>query len=49
MHLNLDQLEKHEASFNCDRMILTHLGREMSNARGDVRFETADDGLRVKI
>lgn len=49
MHLNLDQLEKHEASFNCDRMILTHLGREMSNARGDVRFETADDGLRVKL
>jgi ribonuclease BN (tRNA processing enzyme) len=49
MHLSLDQLEKQEASFQCDRMILTHLGTDMSKARKDVRFETADDGLRVKI
>ena len=49
MHLSLDLLEKQAAAFNCDRMILTHLGSEMSKARGDVRFETADDGLRVKV
>lgn len=49
MHLSLDLLEKHETSFQCDRMILTHLGADMSNARNDVRFETADDGLRIKI
>ena len=49
MHLSLEQLEAKEASFNCDRMILTHLGSEMSKARGEVRFETADDGMRVEI
>ncbi|MCP5044923.1 MAG: MBL fold metallo-hydrolase [bacterium] len=49
LHLSLDQLEEKEASFNCERTILTHLGEDMSKARGDVRFETADDGMRVKI
>lgn len=49
MHLSLDQLEKQRASFQCERMILTHLGSEMSKARNDVNFETADDGMRVKI
>ncbi len=49
LHLSLEQLEQREASLHCERMILTHLGSDMSKARDDVRFETADDGLRVKI
>jgi hypothetical protein len=29
--------------------VLTHLGSEMAERRGAVSFETADDGLRVKL
>lgn len=49
MHLSLEQLQAKEASFQCDRTILTHLGNDMSKARRDVNMETADDGMRVKI
>ena len=40
---------KPEAAMQCDRMILTHFGTDMSKARNDVRFDTADDGLKVKL
>ena len=49
MHLSLDLLEKNKALFQCERMILTHLGSEMSKARNDLNFEIADDGWRVKL
>jgi ribonuclease BN (tRNA processing enzyme) len=49
MHLNLEELTKNEASFQCDRMVLTHLGSEMSKSRNEVKFETADDGLVLKV
>ena len=49
MHLSLDQIKKKETEFNCDRMILTHLGNEMSKARNEAGIETADDGLKVKL
>lgn len=48
-HLNLRQLEAHKSEFDCGRIILTHLGPEMSARRGDCSFETADDGLVVKL
>ena len=38
---------KHE--FRCQRIILTHLGQEMLPHRGHAAFETADDGLRVRL
>ena len=31
------------------RLILTHLGEEMADQRGQLEIETADDGLAVKI
>ena len=31
------------------RIILTHLGAEMTDRRGQCEFETADDGLIVKL
>jgi len=30
-------------------MLLTHLGSEMSARRGECDFETADDGLLVRL
>lgn len=49
LHLSLDQIEAQQATLGCDRIILTHLGNDMSNARGKVGFETADDGMKIKL
>ncbi len=48
-HLNLDELTDRRDEFDCGRIVLTHLGVEMSDMRGKVAFETADDGLAIKI
>ncbi len=48
-HLSLEQLDQMKSSFDCERMILTHLGSEMSRRRSDLALETADDGLEIKI
>jgi len=45
-HRNL-VARKHE--FRCHRIILTHLGQEMLAHRGNAAFETADDGLRIRL
>jgi hypothetical protein len=34
---------------HCGRIILTHLGAEMTDRRGRCDFETADDGLLIKL
>ena len=44
-HLNHQTLVAHKPEFDCGRMVLTHLGSEMSARRGQCDFETADDGL----
>lgn len=49
MHLSLEQLEARETDLGAERTILTHLGPEMSKARGQVKYETADDGLCFKL
>lgn len=49
MHLSLEQLQERAPGFGCERLILTHLGTDMSDGRASVPFETADDGMRVKI
>lgn len=48
-HLNLEQLAEHRDRFDCGRMVLTHLGSEMSARRGAVDFETADDGMVLRL
>ena len=48
-HLNHEALVAHEPEFDCGRMVLTHLGAEMSERRGKCDFETADDGLRIEV
>jgi ribonuclease BN (tRNA processing enzyme) len=48
-HLNLNELREHRDDLDCGRLILTHLGDEMAEKRGKIEFETADDGMAVKL
>lgn len=48
-HLSLEELSAHRDEFDCGRHLLTHLGAEMSELRGRIDFETADDGLTLKL
>ncbi len=48
-HLSLEELRAHRGAFDCGRLILTHLGEEMSRERGQIEIETADDGMAVKL
>src|SRR5262249_50527898 len=48
-HLSHEELVAHRDRFDCGRVILTHLGEEMTERRGRSEFETADDGLTIRI
>ena len=48
-HLSLEELAERRDDFDCGRMVLTHLGKEMSGRRASCEFETADDGLKLRI
>ncbi len=48
-HLNYRTLRERAPEFDCERMIVTHLGEEMARRRGRLELETADDGLRVEL
>jgi ribonuclease BN (tRNA processing enzyme) len=48
-HLSYEELVAHRDEFDCGKMVLTHLGHEMSDRRGSCDFETADDGLALKL
>ncbi len=48
-HVNHRDLVARKHEFRCQRIILTHLGEEMLSHRGHAAFETADDGLRVRL
>lgn len=48
-HLSLDELREHRDDLDCGRLILTHLGEEMSQERGQIEIETADDGMAVEL
>ncbi len=48
-HLNYEELLTRREQFDCGRMILTHLGAQMTARRGKCEIETADDGLRVSV
>jgi ribonuclease BN (tRNA processing enzyme) len=48
-HLNHAQLVEHQREFHCGRILLTHLGAQMAERRGRAAFDTADDGLVVKL
>lgn len=48
-HLNLETIEAHVQDFDCGRLLLTHLGEEMAERRGQCSIDTADDGLVIKL
>jgi ribonuclease BN (tRNA processing enzyme) len=48
-HLNLRRLVERRGEFDCGRIVLTHLGTEMTHRRGQCAYETADDGLTLKL
>jgi ribonuclease BN (tRNA processing enzyme) len=48
-HLDLETLVANREKFECERLILTHLGAEMIDRRGQCELETADDGLRLSF
>jgi ribonuclease BN (tRNA processing enzyme) len=48
-HLNHEELVARKEAFRCGRIVLTHLGEEMADRRGRAAFDTADDGLVVKL
>jgi ribonuclease BN (tRNA processing enzyme) len=48
-HLSYVALAPRRAEFRCERMLLTHLGSEMADRRGQLELETADDGLQVQV
>jgi ribonuclease BN (tRNA processing enzyme) len=48
-HINHEGLVARKHELDCGRVILTHLGSQMTDRRGQAAFETADDGLRIRI
>ena len=48
-HLSYRVLEEQRGRFACERLVLTHLGSEMSHRRGQLEMETADDGLVLPV
>ena len=48
-HLSYEELIEHRDRFDCGRIILTHLGAEMSAERDRLELEAADDGVVVKL
>jgi ribonuclease BN (tRNA processing enzyme) len=48
-HLSYRVLHDRRRAFDCGRMLLTHLGSEMTDRRGALEIETADDGMAVDV
>ena len=48
-HLNYQTLLARKDEFDVKRMVLTHFSEEMAPLRGRCEFETADDGMKIKL
>jgi ribonuclease BN (tRNA processing enzyme) len=48
-HLNYPDIQEHGGELRAKRLILTHLGREMLEHKGEVAEECAYDGLRIEL
>ncbi len=48
-HLSLEELTERQSAFDVDDLVLTHLGHDMAQLRGRCEFETADDGLVIRV
>lgn len=49
LHLDLATLEKHLPEIGAKRVILTHMSDDMLAQRADVSFESAEDGMIVRV
>jgi len=48
-HLSYRLLSERRDRIGCERLILTHLGSEMTDRRGQLEIATADDGLALEV
>jgi len=48
-HMALSKLESHLGEIRPKRLVLTHMSQEMLAHRGETPYETAEDGLIVKL
>jgi len=48
-HMAYSELVARAPKFACKRLLLTHLGASMSERRGLLELETADDGLSIEV
>jgi ribonuclease BN (tRNA processing enzyme) len=48
-HMALSLLEKHLDQIRPKRLILTHMSNDMLARRGELKYETAEDGMMVEI
>ena len=48
-HVRYLDIDANRSSFECDRLLLTHLGREMRARSGEIPDELANDGLAIDI
>jgi ribonuclease BN (tRNA processing enzyme) len=48
-HLDYPRIAEHHARFGTQRLILTHLGREVLARRNEVEIEVAAEGLVVDV
>ena len=48
-HINYPELAENRRKFKVDRMILTHIGREVLNHRRAVKIEIASDGMKLAV
>jgi ribonuclease BN (tRNA processing enzyme) len=48
-HLSYGMLDAKRRELACERLVLTHLGSEMTDRRGTLELETADDGGVIEV
>jgi len=48
-HMAYSELVTRASRFDCERIVLTHLGTTMTERRGQLELPTADDGLTLEI
>ncbi|MEW6270112.1 MAG: MBL fold metallo-hydrolase [Thermodesulfobacteriota bacterium] len=48
-HVRYVEIEANRRSFDCDRLVLTHLGREVRERSAEIGEELANDGLEIAL
>ena len=48
-HLNYQTIIEKRSQFDCERLVLTHMGNEVLARLSDLELETASDGLTIEL